>query len=58
MSRGVKTAPFLILKKSNCPTILAEVGFMSNYSDRKIITSDENQNRVAQAVIEFIAQVK
>lgn len=58
MSRGVKTAPFLILKKSNCPTILAEVGFMSNYSDRKIITSEENQNRVAQAVIEFISQVK
>ncbi|SHJ11810.1 N-acetylmuramoyl-L-alanine amidase family protein [Flavobacterium terrae] len=58
MSRGVKTAPFLILKKSNCPTILAEVGFMSNYSDRKIITSDENQNRVAQAVIEFISQIE
>lgn len=58
ISRGVKTAPFLILKKSNCPTILAEVGFMSNYVDRKIITSEENQNRVAQAVIEFISQVK
>lgn len=57
-SRGVKTAPFLILKKSNCPTILAEVGFISNYSDRKIITSEENQNKVAKAVLDFISQIK
>ncbi|WP_136668561.1 N-acetylmuramoyl-L-alanine amidase [Flavobacterium sp. H122] len=58
LSNGIKTAPFFILKKSKCPVILAEIGYLSNHADRKIITSEENQDKVAQAVIEFISQIK
>ena len=57
-SRGVKTAPFYILKKSEYPSIIVELGFMSNPSDRAIITSDDHQNKVAAAVLDFISKIK
>lgn len=57
-SRGVKSAPFYILKKSKCPSIIVELGFISNASDRAFITSEDNQNKVAEAVLDFISGIK
>ena len=57
-SRGVKTAPFIILKKSNYPTMLVELGFLSNQNDRNYLTSDAGQTEVAQTILDFVATVK
>ena len=53
-SRGVKQANFTILKKSNCPAISLELGFISNENDRKYITSEEGQNEIAANIIKSI----
>jgi len=53
-SRGVKIAPFYILKKSNSPAVTIELGFLSNENDRKYITSDEGQNEIASKIYNYV----
>ncbi|MEM0541382.1 N-acetylmuramoyl-L-alanine amidase [Flavobacterium sp. j3] len=54
-NRGVKLAPFWILKKSEVPSLVLELGFLSNENDRKYITSEDGQSKISQAIIDFIA---
>ncbi|WP_338375527.1 N-acetylmuramoyl-L-alanine amidase [uncultured Flavobacterium sp.] len=53
-SRGVKQANFMILRKSNCPAITLELGFLSNENDRNYLTSEEGQNEIATNIIKSI----
>jgi N-acetylmuramoyl-L-alanine amidase len=57
-NRGLKTAPFLVLKKCEVPSILIELGFLSNEFDRNYITDDQNQNEIAKTILEFIGSLK
>ncbi|MCA6423565.1 MAG: N-acetylmuramoyl-L-alanine amidase [Flavobacterium sp.] len=57
-NRGVKTAPFWILKKSEVPAIIIEMGFLSNENDRKYITSSEGQTQIAQTILDFVTNLK
>lgn len=57
-NRGVKNAPFLLLSKTEVPAITLEVGFLSNEQDRKFITSEEGQNKIAQTIIDFASRLK
>ena len=54
----IKNAPFHILKKSEVPAILVELGYMSNLEDRKYLTNDVEQNRIATTILEFISELK
>lgn len=53
-SRGVKPANMIILKNSNCPSVILELGFISNENDRKYITSEKGQNEIATNIIKSI----
>ena len=53
-SRGVKQANFMILKKSNCPAITLELGYLSNENDRNYITSEEGQNEIAENIVKSL----
>ena len=53
-SGGVKHANFMILRKSNCPIMLVELGYISNENDRKYLTSEEGQNEIAANIIKSI----
>lgn len=53
-NRGVKAAPFLILKKSECPTLVIELGFLSNEKDRNYVNSEKGQTEIAQAILNFV----
>ena len=53
-SRGVKQANFMILKKSNCPAITLELGYLSNENDRNYITSEEGQNEIAANIVKSL----
>lgn len=53
-SRGVKQANFLILRKSNCPSVLLELGFLSDANDRNYLISEEGQNEIASNIIKTI----
>lgn len=49
-SRGVKQAGFYVLYKTSMPSILAEIGFVSNPTEEKFLSSDEGQNTIADAL--------
>ena len=49
-NRGVRSAPFVVLIGANMPSVLAEVGFISNPRDEKLLKKDSNQQKLAQAL--------
>ncbi len=57
-NRGLKFAPFQILKKSACPSMVVELGFISNENDRNFIASEKGQTEIAKYIVEFISEVK
>ena len=56
LNRGVKTAPFIVLMGASMPSILTEVGFISNPAEEKFLTTSENHQRVAEALFEGVKQ--
>lgn len=48
--RGVRQAAFWVLLKSACPSVLVEMGFISNASDEQYLVSSKGQNEIAQAI--------
>jgi N-acetylmuramoyl-L-alanine amidase/beta-lactamase regulating signal transducer with metallopeptidase domain len=57
-NRGLKTAPFQILKNSSCPSLVIELGFISNENDRKFIASEKGQTEIAKIILEFASDIK
>lgn len=49
--RKVKYNKYIVLKYSNMPATLLEVGFLSNAAEEAILFSDDFQNRVAAAIV-------
>jgi len=52
-TRGVKKANFQVLRQTikTCPTILIELGFLSNKDEAGYLTKKENKNAVALAIL-------
>lgn len=48
--RGIVRAPLLPLGRGNLPTVLIELGYLSNPDERRELTSAEGQVRLAQAL--------
>jgi N-acetylmuramoyl-L-alanine amidase len=57
-NRGVKVAPFMILKKSECPTMVVELGFLSNEKDKDYVNSEKGQIEIANAILNFVSGLK
>ena len=55
-NRGIKTADFAVLRGTNMPAVLLELGFIDNTRDAKIIRTEEFQNKVAEAVARGVCQ--
>ena len=55
-NRGVKTAPFIVLMGASMPSILTEVGFLSNPDEERFLTTSETHQRVAEALFEGVKQ--
>ena len=53
-NRGIKSANFYVIKHSNCPSSLIELGFITNYEEESLLADDEYQNRLAQAIVAAI----
>jgi len=51
---GLKTAPFWILKHSNAPAMVVELGYLTNENDKKYITSNKGQTEIANTIVEFL----
>ncbi|MDR2814383.1 MAG: N-acetylmuramoyl-L-alanine amidase [Prevotellaceae bacterium] len=57
-SRGVKQGPFLVLWKTTMPSVLIEIGFISNTEEEKYITSDKGQTEIAEAILQALSRYK
>lgn len=53
-SRGVRQANFMILRKSDCPSVLLELGFLSHENDLNYLTSEDGQNEIAKNILKSI----
>lgn len=53
--RGVKKAPFVVLIGASMPSVLAEIGFVSNAHDENIMRRDDYRERIAEALYKGIA---
>jgi N-acetylmuramoyl-L-alanine amidase len=49
-NRGVKRAPFVVLIGANMPSILAEVSFLTNPRDEKLLRRPEYRQKIAEAL--------
>jgi len=56
--RGVKQAPFYVLMYTYMPSILVEVGFMSNKTEEKNLLDPAFQDKAAEAMYAAIAAYK
>jgi N-acetylmuramoyl-L-alanine amidase len=51
---GVKRAFFYVLVNTNMPSILAEVGFISNPEEEKLLKSESYRQKIAEALYEGV----
>lgn len=47
---------YYLLHHSACPTVIVEMGFITNQQDRHILTSEQHQRRIAQAIAAAIEE--
>lgn len=57
VDRGVRQAAFWVLLKSACPSVLVEMGFISNRAEENYLASKAGQDSIAQAICEAFAGV-
>jgi len=50
--RGVRQAAFWVLLKSACPSVLIEMGFISNPDEELYLKSDQGKREIAQALFD------
>ena len=58
VNRGVKQAGFLVLWKTASPSVLIELGFMTNATDRSTISNDKQQDQLALAILNAFTRYK
>lgn len=49
-SRGVRQAGFWVLHKSAAPSVLVELGFISNASEEKFLNTEEGKDQLTKAI--------
>ena len=50
-NRGVRTAPFYVLIGANMPSVLAEISFVSNPRDEKLLGTPEHRDLIAESLL-------
>ena len=58
VDRGVKQAEFMVLYKTTMPSVLTEIGFISNAKEEAYMMSEEGQNTIAECIVRAFAIYK
>jgi len=56
IDRKIQAGSFFVLRNSIMPAVLVELGFLQNKDDALFLADENNQNRVAYLVFEFIKE--
>ena len=56
--RGVRQAGFLVLRATSMPSVLIELGFISNKEEEKYLNDSDNQAKVCKAIYQAFANYK
>jgi len=57
-NRGVKQAGFLVLWRTTMPSILIEIGYISNPKEEQFLSSADGQMKLAQSIYNAFAEYK
>lgn len=58
INRGIKQAPLVVLWRTSMPSVLVELGFISNINDLKIMSEKRNQEKFANLIFNAFVQYK
>lgn len=58
VNRGVRQGQFWVLHQTGTPSVLIEMGFVSNASDREYMTSTKGRNAIVNSIVEAFVQYK
>lgn len=54
-NRGLKKAPFIVLIGASMPSVLAEIGFLTNAGDEELLRKPAHRQKIAEALYKGIA---
>ena len=54
--RGVRKAPFVVLIGASMPSVLAEIGFVSNNQDERLLRRPDQREKIAEALYRGLSQ--
>ena len=54
--RGIRQAPFVVLIGASMPSILAEIGFVSNAHDERLLERSDQRQKIAEALLKGVSQ--
>ncbi|MBZ5673901.1 MAG: N-acetylmuramoyl-L-alanine amidase [Acidobacteriia bacterium] len=54
-NRGIKKAPFVVLIGAQMPSVLAEIGFLTNSADEALMRKTDHRQKIAEALYKGIA---
>ncbi len=57
-NRGVRQAPLMVLWRTTMPSVLIEVGFLSNASDRTTLNNASNRQKIADDIFNAFSSFK
>ena len=57
-NRGVRQAGLLVLRKTSMPSVLVELGFLSNATEEQYMISKEGQSELAQSIYKAFSNYK
>ena len=54
IDRKIKFYPFYVTRVDNCPSVLVETGFLTNYVESHVLANPVNQDYIGRAIADGI----